>query len=128
LRGITRIVYVVEDLDDTEVEQDDLITSFRAWQAAGIGIYLVDLAFLRSVPPPVNGAWQTDWAVRLAPRSLWVRDRYTLADDPRFCARARGGFGLAWGRPFLAPGFRVYGPRFYPGGGGSRGGGGGAAG
>jgi hypothetical protein len=120
--GITRIVYVVEDLDDAEVEEDDLNASFRAWQAAGIGIYLVDLDFLRSVPPPVNGAWQADWAIRLAPQSLWVRDRYTLVEDPRFYARARGGFGLAWGRPFLAPGFRVYGPRFYPGGGGGGGG------
>ena len=36
-RGITRVVYVVEDLDDAEVEEDDLYESFRAWQTAGVG-------------------------------------------------------------------------------------------
>ena len=46
-----------------------------------------------------------DWAARLAPRSHWVRERYTLIDDPAFYARARGGFGLAWGRPFIYPGY-----------------------
>lgn len=105
-RGITRVVYVVEDLDDAEVEEDDLNASFRAWQAAGIGIYIVDLPFLKTVPPPVDGAWQIDWAARLAPRGYWVRERYTLVDDPRFYARARGGFGLAYGRPFISPGYR----------------------
>jgi hypothetical protein len=126
-QNITRVVYVVEDLDDAEVEEDDLNASFRAWQAAGIGIYIVDLAYLKTVPPPVNGVWQTDWAARLAPRGYWVRERYTLVDDPVFYTRARGGFGLAFGRPFIYPGYR-YGIGGYRGGGssggGSRGGGG----
>lgn len=120
-RNITRIVYVVEDLDDAEVEEDDLNASFRAWQAAGIGIYIVDLDFLSEAPPPVNGSWQVDWAARLAPRGYWVRERYTLVDDPRFYARARGGFGLAFGRPFIYPGYRT-GIGRYGGGGGPRGG------
>ena len=123
-QGITRIVYVVEDLDDAEVEEDDLNASFRAYQAAGIGIYIVDIDFLKTVPPPVNGTWQTDWAMRLAPRNLWVRERYTLVDDPLFYSRARGGFGLAFGRPFIYPGYRHwYGGGYYPGGGRSRSGG-----
>jgi hypothetical protein len=134
--GITRVVYVVEDLDDAEVEEDDLNASFRAWQAAGIGIYIVDLAFLEKVPAPApanaapgNGPWPVDWAARLAPRGVWVRERYTLVDDPFFYARARGGFGLAYGRPLIYPGFRPYGYRgFYPGGGGRSGGGGGGSG
>lgn len=105
-QGITRVVYVVEDLDDAEVEEDDLHASFRAWQAAGIGIYIVDLPFLRKVPPPVDGVWQMDWAARLAPRSHWVRERYTLVDDPYFYSRARGGFGLIYGRPYVYPGYR----------------------
>ncbi|MBX3209104.1 MAG: hypothetical protein KF764_28990 [Labilithrix sp.] len=123
-QGVTRVVYVVEDLDDAEVEEDDLNASFRAWQAAGIGIFIVDLAFLETVPPPVNGAWPIDWAGRLSPRGYWVRERYTLVDDPRFYARARGGFGLAFGRPFIHPGYR-----WVPGtGGGSLGGRGGSGG
>lgn len=128
-QAITRVVYVVEDLDDAEVEEDDLNASFRAWQLAGIGIHIVDLDFLKKVPPPVNGVYPADWAMKLAPQSLWVRERYTLVDDPRFYARARGGFGLFFGRPFIYPGYRRwYGPGYYPSGtrsGGSRGGSGG---
>ncbi len=108
-RNITRVVYVVEDLDDAEVEEDDLHASFRAWQAAGIGIFLVDLDFLRRVPAPnAEGApYGADWAARLAPRGYWVRERYTLVDDPIFYMRARGGFGLAYGHPFIYPGYRT---------------------
>lgn len=130
-RNITRVVYVVEDLDDAEVEEDDLNASFRAWQAAGIGIYIVDLDFLKKVPPPVDGAWPVDWAARLAPRGYWVRDRYTLVDDPNFYARARGGFGLVYGWPLILPGYRSYvfpGGYGYGGGGYYRGGGGGGGG
>lgn len=131
-RNITRVLYVVEDLDDAEVEEDDLNASFRAWQNAGIGIYMVDLAFLKSVPgPPPNplpGAppYAADWAGRLAPRGYWVRERYTLVDDPRFYVRARGGFGLAYGRPYIYPGYHYGIGRGGGGGwgGGSRGGGG----
>jgi hypothetical protein len=120
--GITRVVYVVEDLDDAEVEEDDLNASFRAWQAAGIGIHIVDLPFLETIAPPVNGIWQADWATRLAPRGYWVRERYTLVDDPVFYTRARGGFGLAYGRPFIYPGYHTgYGG--WHGGGSWRGGG-----
>lgn len=112
-QGITRVVYLVEDIDDAEVEEDDLHGSLREWQAAGIGIHMVDLAFLRRLPGPI------DWAAHLAPESHWVGTRHTLIDDPIFNARARGGFGLASGRPIYgAAGFRGSG-------GGSRWGGGG---
>jgi hypothetical protein len=103
-QGITRVVYVVEDLDDAEVEEDDLHASFATWQAAGLGIHLVDLAFLASMPAA------TEWASRLAPQAYWVKERYTLVDDPVFYGRARAGFGLAFGRPF-------YGGHFHGGGG-----------
>jgi hypothetical protein len=122
-RGISRVVYVVEDLDDAEVEEDDLHPSFRAWQAAGIAIHMVDLPFLKKVPAPVSGSWPVDWAVRLAPQQHRVRDRYTLVDDPFFYARARAGFGLMYGRPFWGAGW--WGPGGYRGGGAYRGGGGG---
>lgn len=124
-QGITRVVYVVEDLDDAEVEEDDLHALFKSYQDAGIGIFMVDLAFLSTVPAPVDGSWRVDWAARLAPQAHWVSQRYTLVDDPFFYARARGGFGLARGRPFIVPGYRgggSYGGA--RGSGGSRGGGG----
>lgn len=121
-QGITRVVYVVEDLDDAEVEEDDLHATFGAWQAAGLGIHMVDLDFLGALPPSLDRA---DWAARLAPQAYWVRDRYTLVDDPVFYGRARAGFGLAFGRPF-------YGSHHFHGGGGygthSRGGGSGSGG
>ncbi len=104
-QGITRVIYVVEDLDDAEVEEDDLHASFRAWQAAGIGIHFVDLAFLKEVGAPSAATMQVDWARSLAPRSYWVRERYTLMDDPFFYARARAGFGMAYGRPLIRPGY-----------------------
>jgi hypothetical protein len=104
-QGITRVVYVVEDLDDAEVEEDDLHASFGEWQAAGLGIHLVDLAFLGGLAAPTAGASRADWAAGLAPQAYWVRDRYTLVDDPVFYGRARAGFGLAFGRPFFHSGF-----------------------
>ena len=105
-QGITRVVYVVEDLDDAEVEEDDLNASFRAWQAGGVPIHMVDLDFLENVPAPKDGTWQVDWTARLSPERYVVRERYTLVDDPIFYGRARAGFGFAFGRPFLHPGYR----------------------
>jgi hypothetical protein len=98
--GIKHVVYVVEDLDDAEVEEDDLNASFRAWQSSGVTMYFVDLRFLREVPSV------SDWHAYLAPRVTQIRERYTLVDDSRFYYRARGGFGLYYGRPLLVPGWR----------------------
>ena len=100
-RGITRVIYVVEDLDDAEMEEDDLNASFRAWQAADASIFMVDLAFLKEVQAAHDGTWRVDWTARLAPQGYWVRERHTLADDPHFYVRARSGFGLASGRPAI---------------------------
>jgi hypothetical protein len=131
-RGIKQVIYVVEDLDDAEVEEDDLHTSFRAWQSAGVTIFFVDLAFLKQVAPAAGGMYSADWSPRLSPHAYYVRDRYTLVDEPRFYMRARGGFGLARGRPFIAPGYRSYwywgGGYRGPGGGSGGGGGGGGSG
>lgn len=108
-QGITRVVYLVEDLDDAEVEEDDLNASFRAWQAAGVAIHMVDLAYLTELRAPVgsaDGFWLVDWTVRLAPELYRVRERYTLVDDPVFYGRARAGFGLAFGRPAFSGHYR----------------------
>jgi len=87
-QGITRVVYVVEDLDETETEEDDLHQMFLAYQAAGITIYMVDLDFL-SRPVIVRDRW----VEVLGPRYYYCYERHTLIDDVRFYARARGGFG-----------------------------------
>ena len=104
--GITRVVYVVEDLDDAEVEEDDLNATFLAWQAAGASVHMVDLPFLTAVPAPVEGSWNVDWDRRLASERYVVRQRYTLVDDPVFYQRARAGFGFAFGRPLFGHGYR----------------------
>jgi hypothetical protein len=104
-RGISRVVYVVEDLDDAEVEEDDLYESFRTWQAAGITIFFVDLDFLRDSSITGN----VDWAARLHHNQYWSRERWTLLDDPAFYVRARGGFGLSSGRPYITPGYHGWG-------------------
>lgn len=110
--GIAHVVYVVEDLDDAEVEEDDLNASFRAWQSTGVQIHFVDLELLKQVPSVA------DWHAYLRPRVTPIRERYTLVDDPHFYWRARAGFGLYYGRPALYPGYRG---GFHRGGGGSGG-------
>jgi hypothetical protein len=97
--GIRRVVYVVENSNDTEKEEDDLHATLLGWQSAGIALYLVDLAFLVNTPAPPR------WDERLASRVLVVAPRFTLVDDPAFYARARGGFGGVYARPLLGPGF-----------------------
>lgn len=94
---ITRVLYVVEDLDETDLEEDDLHDLFSAYQAAGIGIHLVDLSWLKSKERTAP------WADALAPRTHWVRPRATLMHDPWFYSRARSGFGGVHGRPSIGP-------------------------
>ncbi|WP_394824783.1 hypothetical protein [Pendulispora albinea] len=112
--GVTRLVYVVEDLDDTETEEDDLHFVFAAYQQAGIALHLVDLRMLAKRKPGAR------WPSELAAYTLFVGRRATLLEDPKFYERARGGFG-AFGPP------RIFtrGPMWGGGGGSWRGGGGG---
>ena len=125
-QGIERVVYVVEDLDDAEVEEDDLNATFQVWQSAGLSMYLVDLPFLKETPPPKEGMWQAEWSRRLAEERYTVKSRYTLVDDPVFYGRARAGFGWSFGtHPLLHPGFRGGGGHGFGGGGRGFGGGGG---
>jgi len=97
-RGITRIVYLVESFDDTEGEEDDLHPVLRAWQDAGITTHFVDLPWLAALTA------EGGWARALAPTSHYIERRTVLQDDPQFYARARGGFGFAYGHPLLFPG------------------------
>lgn len=91
--GITRVVYVVEDLDETTQEEDDLHPIFAAYQAAGVSIFMVDLNFLAR---PIE---RDRWYEILPPRRLYIEERVVIIDDPHFYARARGGFGGIHGGP-----------------------------
>ncbi len=86
-QGIRKVVYVVEDLDETEQEEDDLHATFIAYQDAGITLYMVDLNFLAR---PIE---REHWVEVLGPRYYYCEHRHTLLDDSSFYIRARGGFG-----------------------------------
>lgn len=88
-RGVKRVMYVVEDLDETEREEDDLHLTLRAYLDAGIEVYLVDLAWLSALK---------SWTVPDAQRLL-IPKRTTLLEDPAFYKRAHGGFGGIHARP-----------------------------
>jgi hypothetical protein len=92
--GITRVVYVVEDLDAVATEEDDLHEAFMAYQAAGIAIFMIDLSF-------ASRELRQDVVLReaLAPHYYVVAPRVTVCSDIRFYARARGGFGGVHGFP-----------------------------
>lgn len=92
-RGIQRVVYVVETLDDTNVEEDDLNTIFFDWQQAGVPIAMLDLFQLEQ---PIA---LSQWGEVFADDALVVALRATILQEPGFYLRARGGFGGLGARP-----------------------------
>jgi hypothetical protein len=91
--GIRRIVYVVDSLDDTNTEEDDLHVTFLEWERAGMSIAMVDLDGLERVDGPRY------YDEELAHYWLTVYPRVTILDEPHFWVRARGGFGGLHARP-----------------------------
>jgi hypothetical protein len=96
--GIRRVIYVVDSLDDTTTEEDDLHVSFLEWERAGISIAMVDLDGLQRVDGPRY------YDEELVHYWIEVVPRVTIIDDPHFYVRARGGFGGVYARP--SPVFR----------------------
>jgi hypothetical protein len=94
-RGIRRVVYVVEDRGRVSTEEDDFHEIALAYQDAGIPFCLVDLQQLASVDLTPGPEQRQDerWAEYWDEWQTGVRSRSTVFDDPRFYARARGGFG-----------------------------------
>jgi hypothetical protein len=92
-RGIQRAIYVVQSLDETSVEEDDLNVTFFGWQQEGISIAMIDLDRLEQPIEPGR------WDEVLADYALVVVPRVTLLDQPGFYLRARGGFGGLHARP-----------------------------
>jgi hypothetical protein len=92
-QGVDRVIYVVESLDDTTVEEDDLHALFEEYEEAGVVVSMMDLDQLIDMPDPSR------WRERLDDRRLVVEHRVTLVDDAHFYARAHGGFGGVHGVP-----------------------------
>jgi hypothetical protein len=92
-RGIHRVVYVVEYLDETLYEEDDVHATFLAWQNAGIPIAMLDLERLARPLDPNR------WDRLFTEYALLVQPRGTILDDPGFYVRARGGFGGIYAGP-----------------------------
>lgn len=92
-RGISRVVYVVENLGETDMEEDDLHETFLAWERAGVDIAMMDLDWLAR--PTLATSWEDLFASRL----LAVQPRVTILGEPSFYMRARGGFGGVNARP-----------------------------
>ena len=92
-RGIRRVLYVVADLDDSTVEEDDLNVSFVHWQRAGIELAMVDVYRLEQ-PIGTRG-----WFHVFDDAALTVRPRATIVAQPGFYVRARGGFGGLGAQP-----------------------------
>lgn len=86
-QNIRRVIYLVESLDETEQEEEDLHPILRSYVEGGVSVHMVDLAWLRGLTAAI------DWKTGLSPHVLAVPARRTLLDDPAFYARARGGFG-----------------------------------
>lgn len=92
-RGFDQVVYVVDSLAQTTVEEDDLNPIFRSYEAAGIRIAMVDLHDLLGTPDV------DPWGRIFVVRDLRVEPRETILSGPSFYVRARGGFGGIRARP-----------------------------
>jgi hypothetical protein len=84
---VHRVIYVVDSLEASQAEEDDLHEIFTSYQKAGIDVAIVDLAELIAIAqqrPEVPYYGQT---------LLIDPFRTTIVADPSFYFRARGGFG-----------------------------------
>jgi hypothetical protein len=114
-RGIKRVMYLVESLDDTEVEEDDLNETFQAWQAAGVAISMMDLDGVTdamTVDP-----YPSRWSTLLQHSTLYVSPRRLIIHNPHFFAGSHGGFGGVRATPGAAGGHGHWGGGGFHGGG-----------
>lgn len=116
--GIRHVIYLVESLDDTDVEEDDLNETFLAWQTAGVHISMLDLAGLDERPAPYP------WDSVLFDNAIIIGHRPLVIHNPRFYIHAHGGFGGLRAAPGVAGGHAHWGGHGFSGGGhGGHGGG-----
>ena len=93
-QGIRRVIYVVERLDETDVEEDDMTAIVADYAAHGIELAMVDLSSLCEPPTPT-----IDLGTVIAHHEWHFAPRHTLLDDPTFFQRARSGFGAVHSGP-----------------------------
>lgn len=120
LHGIKHVIYLVESLDDTEVEEDDLNEAFLAWQTAGVTISMLDLG---AVDETVTAGPPYPWTSLLYSTRLNIARRRLLIHDPHFYVAAHGGFGGLRATPGAPGGHAHWGGGGFHGGGGGHGGG-----
>ena len=108
-RGIKHVIYVVESLDDTDVEEDDLHDAFAAWQTSGVRVSMMDLNSQGERPVPWDGLLD-DTLLNVTPRPLVI-------NDPHFYVGAHGGFGGLRATPGHAGGHAHWGGGGFHGGG-----------
>jgi hypothetical protein len=110
-QGIKHIIYVVESLDETDVEEDDMHDAFAAYQAAGVRVSMMDLNTLeeRAIPYP--------WDALMQGTILDVTPRPLVINDPHFYVGAHGGFGGLRATPGHAGGHAHWGGGGFHGGG-----------
>jgi hypothetical protein len=92
-QGIRSVLYIVDHRDSDTVEEDDLHTSFTAYQQAGLSLHLVDLADLGEAGDSAS------FSRCLARTRYSLRPRVTILSSPAFFMRSRGGFGGPHARP-----------------------------
>ncbi len=110
-RGIKRVLYVVENLDETEVEEDDLHDAFAAYQAGGVHVSMMDLDGFQERPGPYPWeAAMNDTVIDIVPRQLVI-------NDPLFYVGAHGGFGGIRATPTVRGGHAHWGGGGFHGGG-----------
>jgi hypothetical protein len=122
-QGFRRVLYVVESLEDTATEEDDLNETFLAYQSQGIRVSMVDFDWLSGVADPARLISRGSWDERLTSSEYGVAGRATVVRDPRFYLRARGGFGGESALPHAQGTWDLHGGGFWArGSGGHRGG------
>jgi hypothetical protein len=98
LHGIRRVLYVVDGLGSSAVEEDDLHPVMLEWEQAGIELAMVDIQALLDPPPRLRwDAFWIDWRLHVVPR-------VTVLQTPGFFVRSPGGFGGVRASPSVVHG------------------------
>jgi hypothetical protein len=98
--GIRRVVYVVESLQPTTVEEDDLHATFTEWAEQGIELSMIDLTALAGELPLER--YVLEHRYRPVPR-------VTILEDDWMNVRSPGGFGGYEGSTRLVTGPSYFG-------------------
>ncbi|HEY2369922.1 MAG TPA: hypothetical protein VGH87_26160 [Polyangiaceae bacterium] len=99
-QDIKHVIYLVENLDETDVEEDDLHETFTAYQSAGIRISMMDLDSIAE--------HDVVWTTLLNDSILDVQPRQLIIHDPRFYVGSHGGWGGIRATPGVGGGYHAH--------------------